>query len=252
MTVSTISNRWAPWRRGQLGLHALPRFLTFLAALGLLSAGLSGCGGGAEKPTWKRGEVTPPEIAPKVEMPPSRATPSSGGSGELQLPIGYPTGPDHYLGEGLSPAPYTAAQIREACPPGRMNRFKMTRPEGKFITVQRFVETTEDGAKIQAVIGRRNWDDPRRDPPTQSEELIRTWTELQSHSSYPADQTKISRDRVRVEAGEYDCWKIQVEEGLTTTYYWFAVHLAGPPVLTEVFRGQDRLLTMELVAITMN
>ena len=180
----------------------------------------------------------------------SRGSIQPAGAKTTGLPMGFPDTPEQRLGPDLAPTPYTAAEIREECPAGRKNTFAMVTQKGRFVSVQHFVEVSEEGAKIKQILA-EVFDDPKRRPPPQTEEQLVTWRDLQSHASYPAKDTTIRRERIEVRAGWYDCWLYEVREGLTLTKYWFPSELAGPPVKSEVYRGNELILSLELTELVM-
>ena len=194
--------------------------------------------------------------------PPSSHS-SSGSNGEIRpsgakvsnLPIGFPNNPDNRLGPDLAPAPYTAEQIRRDCPAGRKNTFGMISRRGTFVSVQQFVSVDAQGAQIKSVLAKVYQDNTGTkgseiDPEEVTESRF-TWAELQSHASYPAKDTTIAQERIQVRAGSYDCWRYEVREGATLSKYWFPREIAGPPVKSEVFRGDELLISVELTELQM-
>jgi len=146
--------------------------------------------------------------------------------------------PDH------APTPYTAAEIRNACREGRTDTWRMVTQKGVFLSVRRVVGVDATGARLQSLLTTQ---DGVQSGSTESMNL--TWEEFQSHSSFPADSTRIRAERIRVPAGDYDCWVYEVAEKDSLTTYWFARMLAGPPVRVEVRQGGKQTLEMELVEL---
>jgi len=164
----------------------------------------------------------------------------------MELPVGFPSDPERRLAPSQAPTPFTAEQIRLACPTGRINRFRVEQHRGSEtrveVSVQHFVETNEIGAKIKSVSA-----DIEKPVPGPSQELMLRWDELRAHASYPAEQTKITRETVTVPAGTYDCWLYTVNDGSFVSRYWFARTLAGPPVLATVERGGKLVRKIDLI-----
>ena len=149
--------------------------------------------------------------------------------------------PDHL------PTPYSAAEIRAACPNGRQTkyRFKITgRPDS--IQVTHFVNCTGEKANFETITtdmeGKQVGD-------TQSAQA--TWQELQSHASFPAAYTTISSTSYTTPAGTYDCWLYQAttEAGgkKDVKRLWFARTLPGPPICFEQFVDDQLMFRMTMI-----
>ena len=164
----------------------------------------------------------------------------------MDLPVGFPSDPERRLAPNQAPTPFTSEQIRLACPTGRINRFRVEQRRGSEtrieVSVQHFVETNDIGAKIKSVSA-----DIEKPVPGPSQELVLRWDELRAHASYPAEQTKITRETVTVPAGTYDCWLYTVNDGNFISRYWFARTLAGPPILATVERRGKLVRKIDLI-----
>jgi hypothetical protein len=131
--------------------------------------------------------------------------------------------PDH------APTPYTADEIRAACPEGRMNVYR-TEGKGKVaVTSMRFVKCDEKGAEMEFSVG------PENAPPVQTNTSAAAWKDLQAHGSFPEKDTKITEETIEVPAGKFDCWLYtitrQTADGKPSKIsFHFAKSLAGPPV----------------------
>lgn len=150
--------------------------------------------------------------------------------------------PDH------APTPYTAAQIRAGCPAGRASTYLVEAPDrADFKQIFRFVRCDEKGADLE--VTRATTDGKAIGEPSVS---YGTWKQYQSHGSYPEKATKISEAKVKLPAGEFDCWLYTVTkttgEKTTVTRVWFAKKLAGPPVKMTVSVAKKPVYTMSLVA----
>jgi hypothetical protein len=131
--------------------------------------------------------------------------------------------PDHL------PTPFSAAQIRDGCPAGRVIRLSEEsageEPTFRRITftevdaeasVQELQSTDADGTPLgEASIGRASWLD------------------LQRHASQPADATTVEEVRLALPFGEFDCWLYTVIAADAELRFWFAKELPGMPVQIE-------------------
>ena len=61
-----------------------------------------------------------------------------------------------------------------------------------------------------------------------------TWHQLQAHASFPADQTEITRERIKIPVGELECSVYNVERGDETHRFWFAESKPGMPVMMTI------------------
>jgi hypothetical protein len=131
--------------------------------------------------------------------------------------------PDHL------PTPFSAAQIRAGCPPGRTIRIRedAVGEEPRFrrivfveadaeTSVQQLQPTDADGRPIgEATLGRSSWLD------------------LQRHASQPADATTVREVALDLPFGTFDCWLYTVLRPDAKLRFWFAKELAGMPVQVE-------------------
>jgi hypothetical protein len=199
-------------------------------------------------------DPAPPVAATEPAPPPvavDPATPAPANSAAARpllsptpLPPGFPNLADRLLEPDHAPTPYTAAEIRAACPKGRVSTWRMVTDKGTFFSVQRFVDVDARGARLQSLLTR---EDGIQSGSTEASSG--TWEKLQSHASFPADSTRILAERIRVPAGEYDCWVYEVAEEKTLTTYWFPRALPGPPVRVVIREGEKQILSMELVEV---
>ena len=139
-------------------------------------------------------------------------------------------GPDpHQLSPEDLPTPFTAAEIREGCPPGRTLRFRIERAgEDPAIRVSRYVETDADGAVQESwtedLDGRR-LSDPERERST--------WLELQEHASFPRATTERAEGELGTPAGRFACLLYTRNDPDATWRFWFARDLPGQPIRYE-------------------
>jgi len=143
------------------------------------------------------------------------------------------TGPSendpHQLSPDDLPTPFTAAEIREGCPPGRTLRFRIERAgEDPVIRVSRYAETDVEGAVQESWTedfdGRR-LSDPERERST--------WLELQEHASFPRATTQRAEEEVEIAAGRFACLRYTRTDPDAVWRFWFARDLPGQPVCYE-------------------
>jgi hypothetical protein len=143
--------------------------------------------------------------------------------------------PDH------APTPFSAAEIRAGCPAGRTSVYLIHVPLSQPVyQTLRFLGGDAGHAELELV--------------TEGEKPSRTrapWTELQSHASFPAAATGITRETVRTPAGRFDCWLYTVRTSqngkIRVTRLYFARDLPGPPVRRTVEIDGQSVHTMTLV-----
>lgn len=135
----------------------------------------------------------------------------------------------HVVQHGHAPTPFTAAEIRAGCRPGREIRIVVEGPgDSRFVRVIRFIEGDAEGALQESqrftMAG---------EPIDQAIRERTKWSDFQSHASFPAEATTIQEDRVETPAGTFDCLRYDVHRGDGLETFWFAVELPGMPVKVE-------------------
>lgn len=135
----------------------------------------------------------------------------------------------HVLAPGQAPTPFTADEIREACPVGRTIRVRVDAAgEPSYHRVSRYVECDQAGALLER--SRLSLDGERLGEP----ELDRvTWLDLQTHASFPVEATTIEPERIETEIGELDCLRYTVRDGADERVFWFARDMPGMPLRTQ-------------------
>lgn len=153
------------------------------------------------------------------------------------------------MGKDHARTPYSAPEIRAACPEGRVSTYRIE--SGKTsddATLQTFRFGKGDEAKTQLTVSMSKRDGtaigPARSNPM-------NWRSLQSHASFPEKQTKITEGRAKTPTGEFDCWVYKVTQEAagveTVRTFHFAKRLPGPPVkMTQTIAGK-LAMTMTLV-----
>jgi hypothetical protein len=155
------------------------------------------------------------------------------------------TAPDpHVVDRDHLPTPFSAAEIRDATPPGRSLVVRVDvagRPSSTRLT--RFAEVDEDGAlQERSPLG------PDGEPTEEPTATRVTWRSLQEHALFPVERS--TRDRVRLAhpLGELDCIRYTVTDGDAVDVYWFDIARPGMPVLVDSRRGGTPVVTMTVLA----
>ena len=159
----------------------------------------------------------------------------------------YAWGHDGQPGACASPTPFTADEIRGACPPGRTIRLRVdVVGETPFHRVNRFIDCDQAGAILERA--RLSLDGvPLGEP-----EVNRvTWRDLQAHASFPADDTTIESGRIETAIGELDCLRYTVRVGATDEVFWFAMDLPGMPIQCLTRTDGEVVTTVSVVDNTM-
>lgn len=149
----------------------------------------------------------------------------------------------HVLGPGLAPTPFTADEIREGCPAGRVIRLRVeAEGEAAFDRVSRFVACDEAGATIE-----RSRLTPDGEPLAGSGVGRVTWGDLQAHASFPADATAIEQERIDTATGRLECLRYTVRDGAMEEVRWFARDLPGLPIQSLTRTDGRVVLSVTLV-----
>jgi hypothetical protein len=164
-----------------------------------------------------------PATPPSSPSPPTATTPATAASSSAPEPA-----------TAFFPAPYSAAQIRDATRPGRSYTWRVeipALPASENVTT--FTRVDAEGAEITSN-GK-----PRRV----------TWEELRKHAEFPRTWVTTHDETVTVPAGTFDCIAYVVTDpaaGEVSTFY-FAKSLPGAPVLFFSDKAGTRLRTSTLV-----
>jgi len=135
------------------------------------------------------------------------------------------------LKPGDAPTPYTADEIRKACPEGRTDVFRIEAMAGVTIMTMKFGKCDENGAEIETTVAKEDG------AALGSRTRTATWKELQEHGSFPEKETTITEETVEVPGGKFDCLLYTVVQkmegaGTATVRMYFPKDRAGPPVKT--------------------
>ena len=135
----------------------------------------------------------------------------------------------HQLRPDHLPTPFSAAEIRVGCPPGRTVRSLVTEAGGApFVHVVRFVTVDDDGADQES------WRETVDGVPTTEPKRRRsTWLEFQGHASMPAATTERVEETIEIPAGQFDCLRYTNRDGNSVSTFWFALSAPGMPLRFE-------------------
>jgi hypothetical protein len=135
----------------------------------------------------------------------------------------------HLLHADHLPTPFTADEIRAACPAGRFLRFRVERAgEATVIRVSHYVSNDLEGTVQES------WAETPRGRRLGSPERERsTWLELQAHASFPAETTDRTEETIEIPAGRFACLRYTRKDPDGTWRFWFALDLPGQPVRYE-------------------
>ena len=166
------------------------------------------------------------------------------GEKEVATVTSWPSEAERRMRPEHAPTPFTAEQIREACPVGRRSTFRVEIP-GRTPILQTFHFTAADaeGAEVTFTL---------RDDAGKSVGEVTTsrsnWSGFQAHASYPLEQTTITEAEETVPAGTFAGFLYRVEGDGRATEAFFARDLPGPPVRMVRTRDGKAEMTMTLVA----
>lgn len=182
------------------------------------------------------------------EKEPTPATPPADLGAVIEPTEPIPSVADRTMREGFAPTPFTAEQIRNGCPDGRVVVYRVAHRSAKPVEeMWRFDKGDEKG--VEFTLSNHTVDGKALGTPTTSR---RWWTDLQQHASYPKEATTIEDTVLEVAGKRYACWlytqqllpggesrdpdktqSAQVNKEET----WFAKALPGPPVKKLIHMG---------------
>lgn len=143
------------------------------------------------------------------------------------------------------PTPFSAADIRRACAPGRRNVFLIEAAGESHHLIWEFVAADDDGG--EGVSEQRSLEGDQLSPPTRDRS---TWAELQAHASFPASQTEITPTVIDTPPGAFPAWLYTISDGTTIKEAWFARDLPGPPVRIVTAQDGRQTSAMTLIEFT--
>jgi len=154
-----------------------------------------------------------------------------------------PEADPHQLPADDLPTPFTAAEIRDGCPPGRTLRFRIEQAgQDPVVRVSRYVAPDTDGAVQESwtedLEGRRV-SDPERERST--------WLELQEHASFLRATTVRTEEDLEIPAGRFACLRYTRTDPDAIWRFWFALELPGQPVRYERAASGQILFSATLI-----
>lgn len=167
--------------------------------------------------------------------------------GDALWPAGWPDAAARTLDEKFAPAPYTAEQLREACPSGLRLYYEVEeQPKPPNFVLFAFDRCNEDG--LDLVVSDVSPEGKILGVP---ESRRMSWKEFQGENATPVEYTKMHRETVEVPAGTFDCIVYTVTsegpDGTVTDQTWFPFEQPGPFVkrVTTFSPEQKRVLRLE-------
>jgi hypothetical protein len=139
------------------------------------------------------------------------------------------TNDPHQLHPDHLPTPFSAAEIRAGCPPGRTVRSLVhEKGEAPYVRITRFVSGDADAAEQES------WTEtPDGVRLTEPERRRSTWLDFQGHASMPAATTEIAEEEIDIPAGRYACLRYTRRDGDEVATFWFAKVAPGMPLMFE-------------------
>lgn len=146
-----------------------------------------------------------------------------------------------------APTPFSAGQLRAGCPDGSWIRFKVETPDAPAaFLVFRFLNGGPKEVTVASTLF--DADDKMIGEPSAKRQQ---WTDLQTHASFPAAQSRIDPASFDTYRGRLDGWLYTVRETrdgrALLTRYAFARDLPGPPVLLEEYTAGKLTRRMTMV-----
>lgn len=164
------------------------------------------------------------------------------------LVANWPSAEERTVEEGHAPTPYTAEQIRAACPTGLRIVYLMDiLKEGRNKHIFAFDECDEKGTRFTLV---QTTEEGQVSDMGRSER--RSWADLQRHASTPKAQTTVATETITVPGGTFPCMRYTVkrldpERGEIADTLWFAYELPGPPIRWTKSIAGEQILEMTLL-----
>jgi hypothetical protein len=159
-----------------------------------------------------------------------------------EQPEAKPKPEPRVLSSGKAPTPFTAAEIREASPKGRISLFRITGGGQTLFVRFRFGESDAETSAMETLQL-----DKDRKPLAKPVTRKAKWRDLQAHASFDKNATTITEAKTEVPFGTFDCLVYTIKGTRGVQRFSFAKDLPGPPVKMEVEVGGKVLQTMELV-----
>ena len=144
----------------------------------------------------------------------------------------------HVIAPDMAPTPFTAAEIRAGCPPGRIVTVRARHADGPpRLESTRWLSCDDEGAVMEKTV-----QDPSGEGVAERKSYRMAWRELQAHAAFPRDRTDITRETVVTEAGLFECLRYSVKGEEGESDFWFALELPGMPIKVQAPDWQMELV----------
>jgi hypothetical protein len=147
------------------------------------------------------------------------------------------------LGPDLAPTPFTAEEIRAACPAGRtIGLLVEAAGEAPSLRFTRFITSDESGTTMER-------------GPLAGGDVTRvqvTWGELQAHAAFPSAATTVVEESIELPLGELECLRYTVKDGDGEDVFWFATALPGMPVRSSRLENGRVVTTTTMISNTVD
>lgn len=148
------------------------------------------------------------------------------------------------LGPDLAPTPFTADEIRTACPEGREMTVR-TEMAGEQATYRRIRFISVDSIGATQAVSRLT---VNKEQVGDTNTTYATWGDLQAHASFPRRDTTIDRETIDTPMGRLECIRYRVRDGSRVDTFWFAVELPGMPVRFTTSENGTVTSTTEMIS----
>lgn len=179
--------------------------------------------------------------APPSESP----TPSTASASASAAASSAPSAPS----VEMAPTPFTADQIRDACPAGRRIVFKVEEPGKPVVhrTIE-FVKSDASGADLKITMT------DAAGAQLGADTSHATWEELRTHALFPKSAVRIEEKQFTTPLGTFEGLVYTVTEGeganAEVTTFCFAKSLPGPPLLFVTEKGGQKIRTSTMESNT--
>jgi len=147
------------------------------------------------------------------------------------------------LAPGYLPTPFSAAELRATLTHGAFRKFRNETADSVRLQTMTFLDGNKNGAIVEAIVADENDQELRRvtSSPTSSETF-------QGHASYEELLSSVRHERVRVIAGDFDCWVYTtIDLAGADVEASFALDLPGPPILMVTTKDGQPVARVELI-----
>ncbi len=146
----------------------------------------------------------------------------------------------------MAAPPFTAAQIRAACPDGHAVDIVTTR-DGEVVDRRRTVYFHPDEWAVSMSVTALGADG---EPVGDAMEARSTWHELRDHAVFPGDVTTVTRETIETPLGRLECARYDVASGEVTLVFWFSGQFPGMPIRSATVSEGREVETTTVTAVT--